>query len=438
MRVLMMVAITASVGLLTTSAHAMSPSDRGETAWPSWTTVIEEAGEPTDDRVRGEAVEGSGSTTNAPLLAPGRYLDTTPAAGAKQYYAVDVPENGGVLVTATGHPDRASGGGNEDLIVEFMTRDGGVCNQFEARLSDTAVSSIVSAGLIFSPYVNSYAGSPCAGASQLLVTVSRRGNAEPYPVELTVWSFPEVREADALPPAEEDEVFGAAVRRATASGDPTEIEGGRSLSDAPAIDPGVYRDAIQPGEQRVYRVRADWGQTPLFTATLGADTNAASVLGNGSLQVRARWASPVRHLIDARANPENGAADSVRYSGDRPATVTAAVPEIRFLNQSSSQSPSIANASLPGYYYLILEAEGRQGAGQLSIPFELSVEVAGDIVGAPDFAGELLGPDDEVAAAEDEAGDGFPWVAVSVLVTGVLLLLVAVTLVVVAARRPAR
>lgn len=396
-----------------------------------------------DETLRGEAIEGADSSTDALPIEPGRYTDTVRGQGTSRYYAIDRPESGGVMITATGHPEHVPNGARREYLgVELMTTEGTVCRRHENDLFRDHINSVLTASVVFSEQTGGETEAACENASRLLVHVFNRGDAEAYPVELTAWTFGEARNLDDLPGAMEDEEFDESLRPATADGDVRNVTGGSTLSDAPALEPGRYRDTIQPGEQLVYRVRADWGQTPRFTATLGADNRADDVLGRGVIGVQARWASPRRQLFNARSNTEAGVNDSARYGGDRPISVTSTVPQIRFTNLDSDVA-AISSASTPGYYYFVLETGERQGAEGLAVPFELQVEVDGNSEGVPAFASYLQGPEDELDEAESAAGGdvdgaGFPWLAASLLLLGGLAMVVAAILVMVAlkSRRP--
>lgn len=393
-----------------------------------------------DLTLRGEAIRGGASSTDATVIEPGRYTDAVQGGDTSRFYAIDRPENGGVGVTVTGHPERPTDRfATERISVDLMTPDGTGCASGNDSLGGRVSNRTLSTHAFFTPAIDQDVDPACEAAERLVVEVKNSGDEEQYPVELTAWTFPEVSDPQELPPMVEDEEYDAAVVPAQASGEVENITGGSTLSDAPIVEDGSYRDTIQPGEQLVYRVRADWGQTPRFTATLGADNRAASILGNGWVNIQATWASPARHLFDARSGTDSDATGSTNYHGDRPASVTAAAPQIRYLNRGSDVD-SIASAFLPGYYYFLIEAAPRDGAEGMAIPFQLNVEVDGEVSGEPDFVGEIAGPEDELAEAAEDAvsEDGFPWLAVTLVTLGALLLIgaaVIITIVMVGRRR---
>lgn len=422
-------ALISSLALLSTTA-ASPPGAGDSTAMTAPAGMI---GGARDDAPEPESIEGADSSTDAPALEPGTYTDVVRGEGTSRYYAIDVPADGGLAVTVTGDIGAADQrSGSETLSIELMTPSGTTCATVEDGLNLLDGEATLSTGVVFSEHLTGEIERGCLEAERLLAHVYNSGDETDIPVELTVWTFSEVLDAAELPDAVDLDEYEDSIRTAEASGETRTVEGGSGLLDAATVEPGVYRDSIKPGETRAYRLNAGWGQTPRFTATLGSDNSVEEALGFSSLGVDASWATPLRTIHEASSGADGSVSNSAGYSGDRPAAVTATLPQVRFMNQGSSEAP-LYTASLPGYHYFFVSVESDSDAAGLDIPLQVQVELEGEVSGVPEFAGELLGPEDQIPG-----GDGFAWLAPTMIALGSGLIIAAVVLSGITVRRRRR
>lgn len=335
--------------------------------------------------IDGDRVSGGDSSADALELSPGLYRDTVRGAGTSRYYVIDKPEGGGVAVSATVRP--ADGSALRGLGIDLLTPGGDSCASAESRASaGTRLRPVISVGAHYVPsMVNP--DSPCATADRIVAQLQDTGAAGEIEVELSVSTIPAVTNADDLPPAIDDPQPW--LRAAQSGGDVSSVSGGHGFDDAPTLEPGRYRDEIRSGEILLYRVEAGWGQAPRVTFTVETDAEAAGVLSLPGARVRATMTNPLRQTLGAVTGNDASAESS--YTAREPAAVTAASPQIRYLN-STSTSSGIRQASMAGAHYVMLELSELSRPPRVTVPVTIAVEVDGEVTGEPDFAGSIEGP----------------------------------------------
>ena len=131
--------------------------------------------------------------------------------------------------------------------------------------------------------------------------------------------------------------------------------GGTSFADAQPIEPGNFTGDIVPGETQVFALDIDCGRTPVFDVVFPRRRGAlADAVGAYDVKVRTRLFTPVRGQFDYSASL-GGSDPRVAMDPENAERIGAAGPEIRYLNRESPAA-STASASVPGTYYLTVEA----------------------------------------------------------------------------------
>ncbi|MEU0677894.1 hypothetical protein ABZ330_34435 [Streptomyces sp. NPDC006172] len=187
-------------------------------------------------------------------------------------------------------------------------------------------------------------------------------------------------------------VTGEAVRRA----------GGAGFTRATAVEQGVWRDDITPGETLFYKVPLDWGQQLYAEAELG---NAEKDTGFVAPALEMTLYNPVRSKV---------AETGVGYGGTQKSTSLSPLPPVRYVNR---YAPAVPEKSLrfAGFYYLEvhLAAAVAERFGDGPYGLLLRVRVGGTAQPGPGYAGQSVprgffdvGSEASEAVGADGNGDG--------------------------------
>jgi Ca-activated chloride channel family protein len=350
----------------------------------------------------GEPVSGGTSTAEPTEVEPGDYVDETLPDESRRFYAVDVPDGGSVSASAVMRPE--AGSTVDTLRVELLTPEGDVCaDDLVQRVNVIGLRSIVGTAAHFDSRIDSLNSEVCAAADQLLVSVSYEGPVSPF--GLRVRTYPGVANVGDLPGPVESGRSTPWERTVALSGAGAPAVGGGSFEGAPELTPGrTYRDTLRPREQLIYKVPVAWGQAPRMTARVETDPTAGSMQGALGLNVRANAFNPLGAKLTESFDSAKGVQGSGFYNGDRPLTVTAAHPPVRWRNLESTDS-DVQRSSVAGYYYFTLEMSGDsdRASERFQAPVRLAVAVDGQEGGSPEYDGEVRGEPAPSASAQPEA-----------------------------------
>ncbi|MEE1930033.1 hypothetical protein V1J52_17885 [Streptomyces sp. TRM 70351] len=206
------------------------------------------------------AVEGQASSSDGPELTPGRYTDAIGPGETKFYsLALDDTSTAYLAATVAPKPGTTVASFGEEIEVRLTTTDGQVC--------DTGGDGFAGDGTAYP--VSDYAArrigggiERCQKAGPYLFQVTRDNpeTADPadWPVEISYLSEPGLTGAVPGPPgngADEDEEPPP-----PPTGTPKEAHGGTGFNDAGSVGAGVWKDRLEAGQTRFYRVPLDWGQ----------------------------------------------------------------------------------------------------------------------------------------------------------------------------------
>ncbi|MEU4871797.1 hypothetical protein [Streptomyces sp. NPDC021608] len=160
------------------------------------------------------------------------------------------------------------------------------------------------------------------------------------------------------------------------TGAPVTVRGGAGFARAVAVEQGVWRDEIVPGQTLFYKVPVDWGRQVSASVDLGsADRNSGYVVDALDMTLY----NPVRAEVK---DVDFG------YGGRQKSAALAPVPPVRYVNRYASASATKA-LRFAGSYYLVVhlaaQVGGRFGAGPYGLT--LRVRVDGSAQAAPGYAG---------------------------------------------------
>lgn len=214
---------------------------------------------------------------------------------------------------------------------------------------------------------------------------------EPWELEIAPVSEPALTKAVATSVPEEWD----SATPTPPTGAPVAVRGGAGFAKATAVDQGVWRDEIVPGQTLFYKVPVDWGRQVSASVDLGsADKDSGYVVDALDMTLY----NPVRAEVkDA----------SVGYGGRQKSAALQPVPPVRYVNRYASASATKA-LRFAGSYYLVVHLAAQVGERFGAGPYGLTlrVRVGGSVQAAPGYAGRSaprwffdVGPRDPELAA---------------------------------------
>lgn len=390
----------------------------------------------------GAPISGAPDHENAPVAAPGQYLDVLDRK-KPQYYAVDVPEGATAYFSGTVSFPVVYGTerSNNGLDLRVYGEGGRDCHAFEFDNSTGSSDGVtLTVGTVWEGAAELATGDPsaekCKGGGRYYFSLEWAHVADDAPMQLPleVSVGLESAVADTGAPA-----TTTPVSFTEPAGPAVPVVGGGSFNVAAELPgPGRYADTLQRGEYVFYRVRLDWGQGLSYRVRLGeSPARGVEKLSNATTTLYA----PHRVRIDHDFTSYNNTEMTLPYNGDALATVP-----IRYLNREESDT-DIANQATAGWYYIAVKMsptlDGERTVAP--VPIELQIDVTGAPEPGPTYRnssgegafGDAAGASAEAAeaATADESGV-VPWL---LLGGGALVALVALgTVGVMAFRRTRR
>ncbi|MEU0028633.1 hypothetical protein [Streptomyces sp. NPDC006335] len=378
-------------------SSSVSPSSASSSATASTYAFAEDA----------SSVTGAKDTADAERLEPGTtYRSSLPSDG-KVYYRLVLDATSTVYVAATAVPPTdATVTPTEGVRVSVQDADGRSCSA-----PDT-----VGIGAGRSPRPLTVWGarqlpssrSSCRSAGTYYVVVERVLRTESSPgdwdLELAPVLEPRLRKADTTSAPESWDSAtpsppgGEAVRR----------RGGGGFDSATALEQGVWRDDVRPGQTLFYKVPVDWGQQVYATADLSSASGGGAGVGFVPGGVNLALYNPVRGLVDDT---------SISYNGSQKSGALAALPPVGYDNRYAV-SDRVGGMRFAGSYYLVVHLAARVGEEFGDGPYGLTlrVRVKGEAAAEPGYAGQsepagifqvgLLGRGGSGAAGDAASSDG--------------------------------
>ncbi|MFL5999040.1 MAG: hypothetical protein ACJ736_32920 [Streptomyces sp.] len=434
-----------SAGLTASASPSTSPSASLSTSASPYSSATTSSYAFAEDA---QSVTGAADTADAESLEPGTtYRSSLPSDG-KVYYRLQLDGTSTVYVAATAVPPTDTAvTPTEGVRVSVQDADGRSCSA-----ADTAS---IGAGrsprplTVWSARQLSPSRSLCQDAGTYYIVVERVLRTESSPgdwdLELAPVLEPRLRKAgstsapEAWDSATPSPPAGAAVR----------VRGGGGFGSATALEQGVWRDDVRPGQTLFYEVPVDWGQQVYATADLSSSRGGGAGGGFVPGGVNLALYNPVRGLVDAT---------SISYNGSQKSGALAALPPVGYDNRYAV-SARVNGMRFAGAYYLVVHLAERVGEefGDGPVGLMLRVRVKGEATIGPGYAGQsepsgifqvgLLGRGSG-AAGETNSSDGdgggggggdagMRLVAVGGIGAGTVLLVVLGAWVVVGRRRAA-
>lgn len=369
----------------------------------------------------GLAVEGGTSASDAADIEDGQWLDTIGDSGA-EHYSIPAAGKGTLHVSVSTRTTSDDLTASERLNISVASADGATCGDARA--------SVVGVGNTKAPYAAYIAVTPelkaeC-GDGPYVLSVEPPEVEGVKPLELLIRTEPEVvNEAD-LPPAASDDGYSD-VTAPPASGTPTPVLGSVSFTGAPLLKPGVYSDSIVAGETLLYRVEGvGWGQQAVCDVTLG---KAESALSSRNVRAtQARVYGPFRTEV-TEITADN---DDAVYDGDE-LKLHVASPQLVYANRGTNDKALVGSATAGDVYCGIsVRATSEENNAELGdVPVTLSVGVAGEVAGEPEYAS----PPKETANEKADGDDGGLSTGIIVGIALGVLLLMALALALLRRRR---
>ena len=372
-------------------------------------------------QVTGERIDGGDTEASAVPVSAGQYIDTLGRAGSENWYLVERQIPGSSI--QFGVAGKSSDWSDEVELSTFpagssATSSCGSENWYEGATGGDMLFGIAR---MVDPRAFSSEDPACIDGD-LLVLVARgpvNGGTSPVDTELVIVEEPPVPSTNGLPPG----LIGNEWTEPAPTGTPSKVLGGTSFADAQPIEPGIYTGDIVPGETQVFALDVAWGEQPVFDVVFPRRRGAlAAAAGLYDITVRSRLFTPVRGQF-TYSDQLDGPDPFAPLVREDAVLIGAAGPEVRYLNRESPDT-SVASASVPGTYYLSVEASRDEQGESYTLPFTMRVDLptTGTEAGEPDYEGtdatppepptasasssEEPDPDDSTEAAEDSSDEG--------------------------------
>lgn len=365
----------------------------------------------------GLPVEGGTSAAEAEELTDGRWLDSIGDSGAEFYTVPDAGQGSlHVSVSTRTTSDRLTA--IEELNIALANSAGQRCVSERAFVGGANNEKApYAAYAVIGPEERA-----TCGEGPYVLSVEPPEVDEVKPLEILVFSEPEVLNLDALPEPVGARDYSDETTAPAASGPATPVLGSVSFSGAPAVEPGLYSDSIIAGESLLYRVTGvGWGQQAVCDFTFG---EVPGELGRYARAASASIYGPFRASLEEIGSSDN----RTTYNGTE-ASVHVASPAVTFRNRDQTLG-TVAGAAYAGDMYCALslrstrpEDDARFG----EVPVTLSVAIVGDVAGEPEYASEPPETANDKAADDADGSGVWPWVAgaaAALLLAALLLWLV--------------
>lgn len=315
----------------------------------------------------GTAINGAALTADAPPMKPGvTYRDTIKSGQTKIYdIALDAKSSAYASAFALPAPGTAESYG-DGLELELQNSDGSDCDSQNAHFGDDGDPRPIGTAVV---WALGDPDNPCQGANQYTLQVTRTSAAtsDPgaWPLELRFVEEPGLTAGSPVPtPAP---TVSASPVPLTSGSAPKTAEGGASFASAAALQTGVWKDRVLPGETRFYKVPVNWGQQ----ATVFADFSSSGTTTAGTAfvtaGVRLTAYSPVRQLVDGNDGSYDGT----------PTVLMEQLAPVSYGNRAADDDAVRAVRFAGWYYFAVTVHPGVAKVVHGRVPVILRVRVAG-------------------------------------------------------------
>ncbi|MEI7033983.1 hypothetical protein [Streptomyces pratensis] len=345
------------------------------------------------------SVQGATANAEASELDEGVAYRSTIRRGEKLYYRVTLDDDSPAYVSAVAVPgDSGPVAYGDGITVSLRDLDDTRCGSQRATFGSGGYARPITAYASRMPKEGS---TVCQQGGVYDVLVERESKATSdtaaWDLELRFLKEPRPRSGASLP-TEGPESWPSAAPEPPAE-KPQKRSGGAGYFEATGLESGQWKDAVEPGQTRFYRVPVDWGQQLHATARLSNSPDGTTEFVGNALTLS----------LD---NPAGGnvADASLSYSGKPTTTSLRSLPPVAYRNRFAS-SAHVGAMRFAGWYYLSvsLSPELKQAYGGEPIPLELVVQVENDATESPyEEGGGVFGVTDrdkEMAREGQKAAD---------------------------------
>ncbi|MCX5398287.1 hypothetical protein [Streptomyces sp. NBC_00102] len=323
-------------------------------------------------------VTGAVANADAPPLEAGSVYRSSIKPGEKLYYRVNLDATSDAYVSAVVVPrsPEAVVAYGDGITVSIRDRNDSPCGSDDALVGSAEFARPMSAYAVRTVKEGS---SYCqeAGAYDVLIERKSKETSSPeeWDLEIRHDVEPALKEPGSQPTAAATEFASEPPAPLPMSAPRAARSGGTGFNDATGLEPGEWKDALSPGQNRFYRVPVDWGQQLFVTAELSNSNASTAYLGNA--------------LSLSLANPALGHVDDavLSYSG-RPASVSLdPLPPVAWSNRYAS-ADAVSAMRFAGWYYVSvgLSPEVAEKYGSGPVKLTLTVQVKNEAQASP-YAG---------------------------------------------------
>ncbi|MEU0130101.1 hypothetical protein [Streptomyces sp. NPDC006289] len=330
-------------------------------------------------------IKGRESSIDGPLIEPAAVYTDTIGPGEKKYYRVQLDDSSDAFVsTVVAPPSGTATDFTDGVRVSLASADGGTKCSTDLSLAFGDETARPLAGYASRRIER---GRSCQEAGEYFYTVERVGSASgAWPVELTYMAEPGLKSGgdDQREPTD----WSSKAPASPSSTSARKARGGTGFNDAEPVDEGVWRDDIEPGESRFYRVPVAWGKQLFLRAQLansGAGSTFFSVYG-----LRLELYNTARGQV---------AGNATGYTGE-PTGVELGTAPAAYANRSTGKTDAVGAMRFQGWYYVQVTLSPEVPA---AVPLTLKVDLRGTARPGPPYDGDAaaagFGLDDPSEAA---------------------------------------
>jgi Ca-activated chloride channel family protein len=325
-------------------------------------------------------------SAQAPLLAPGQYVDTfdiggssgLDSAGTTKYYTIPVQNGARPYISVTIVPPERNTGSVEifGIDLDLMRADGESCTSERGAVVLSGGRNETATAVIDGPtFGAAETTSYCPTDGVAVLEIARIGQAWadlPLQVEIVVRMEPPADASGLLPQASQGDPLPAPTH-----GTPTALTGGTGFNDAPRLTSNAtYQDTVATGQSRFYRVPQQWGQRFSYLVTeVGPAQPSLGIVGS---LVWVDLFNPVRSVVTGSVETTG----RLWYSNDPSEPFSGDTPyPVRYTNRKGVEQRGF---SLDGDYYLRVNADRNEDEPS-STTYLITVVVSGDPEPGPDY-----------------------------------------------------
>ncbi|GAB3761748.1 vWA domain-containing protein [Microlunatus parietis] len=346
----------------------------------------------------GAPIKGSLDRGEAPVAAPGQYVDSYDATAKPRYYRIERTPGSTVSAALSTVVSPFRGGFNQETwSLRLLTDDGETCTTGTSGGTASFGTSVHTAS-VTTAYWGFDPADRCVGEPVLLevVRTSYQGNKATAKVELVVREDPPITNLAELP----KNLTAWKGASTVPSRKSAPVVGGTAFSNAAELKPGSYRDTIAAGETLFYRIAAEPGQTIRATVDF-PQPGTESAQGSVAVTPKVRLLSPIRNTIHEDSSGMVGEIE-------QPTRLTTGTPQLRIRNREidikDGETGAIGAATFGGVHYLAVALSPNldSESGRI-MPIQLNIAVDGAPAGLPVYASPSPTPEPSTAAPTDPA-----------------------------------